>query len=146
LAADGDLEPLLNAYRENPSGPSNLVPASVAAASGNALTLAQRLVEDGPGGREAAGSIQTHLHYAERYEHAAAVGEVLYAAGGNARAQTAFDVACSWSKAGDVDRAVHWVDRAVADGFAAPRLLDGEPDLAAARAHPDWQQVRAKLA
>lgn len=144
LAADGSLEPLTEAYLATPAGPSNLVPASVAADSGHALTLARRLVEAGPDGIAAAGSLQTHLHYGDRFEHAAAVGEVVYT-GAAARAQTAFDVACSWSQAGDADRAVEWVDRAIADGFAAPRLLDGEPDLAAARAHPRWSAVRARL-
>lgn len=144
LAADGSLDPLVDAYLAVPAGPSNLVPAAVAADTGHALTLARRLVDAGPDGIAAAGSLQTHLHYGDRYEHAAAVGEVVYT-GAAARAQTAFDVACSWSQAGDADRGLEWVGRAIDDGFAAPRLLDGEPDLGAVRAHPRWSEVRTRL-
>ena len=145
LAATGNLDELVAAYVANPSGPSNLVTAAVAAESGQALPLAQRLVAEGAPGIEAAGSIQTHLHYGERFGPAAQVGEVVYAASGPNRAQTAFDVACSWSRAGEPERAIRWVRTAVSDGFAAPRLLDGEPDLALARSHPDWDEIRATL-
>ena len=136
---------LAAAYLANPGGPSNLVPAMVLADSGEALTLAQRLVGEGPAGVEAAGGLQTHLHYSERFEHAAGVGEVVYAVRPAQRAQTAFDIACSWSRAGDVDRAMTWVERAVADGFAATSVLDGEPDLEAVRAHPSWPRLRDPL-
>ncbi len=145
LAAGEGIEPLVSAYLANPSGPSNLVPASVAADGGQAVALAQRLVGSGPGGADAAGSIQTHLHYAERFEHAAAVGEIVYAAVGPSKAQTAFDVACAWSRAGQADRGLHWVRRAISDGFAARNLLDGEPDLALVRAAPGWAEVRGQL-
>ncbi len=145
LAATGDIEDLVAAYVASPAGPSNLVTAAVAAETGQAVPLARRLVTEGAPGVEAAGSIQTHLHYGERFRPAAEVGEVVYAAAGPSRAQTAFDVACSWSRAGDAARAVQWVRTAIADGFAAPRLLDGEPDLALARSQPDWDEVRATL-
>lgn len=145
--ADGQgVDPLVEAYRANPGGPSNLVPASVAADTGQVLEIVRRLLGHGPTGVEAASSIQTHLHYAERFEHAAAVGELVYGAGGGgARAQTAFDVACSWARAGDTDRCLEWLDRAITDGFAAPTLLDGEPDLAPVRADPRWATVRRRL-
>lgn len=145
MASGGGIDDLAAAYLANPSGPSNLVPATTAADTGVVLALAQRLVAEGTSGVDAAGSIQTHLHYGERFDHAAAVGEIVHAAAGPGRAQTAFDVACSWSRAGDVERGLAWVRRAVDDGFAAPRLLDGEPDLAPVRDHPDWAQVRSTL-
>ncbi|MDZ7673626.1 MAG: site-2 protease family protein [Acidimicrobiales bacterium] len=145
LAAGGDLDGLVDAYLANPSGPSNLVPASVAADSGNAVLLARRLVGQGRAGAEAAASVQTHLHYAERFDHAAAVGEVVFAVVDASRAQVAFDTACSWARAGEPDRGLEWVQRAVESGFAAPALLDGEPDLAEVRAHPGWDTVRDQL-
>lgn len=145
LASGEGIEPLVAAYLDNPSGPSNLVPASVAADAGQSVVLARRLVDAGARGVDAAGSIQTHLHYADRFSEAASVGEVVYSAGSPSRAQVAFDVACSWSRAGDPDRALQWVRRAVADGFAARGLLDGESDLAAVRAHPAWPELRAAL-
>ena len=144
LAAGEGVEALAAAYLANPSGPSNLVPATVAADAGQAVVLARHLVGKGASGIEAAGGLQTHLHYAERFEHAAAVGEVLASVAG-ANAQVAFDTACAWARAGDADRSVTWVGRAVDAGFASAKLLDGEPDLAAARAHPGWSAVRSRL-
>ena len=38
-------------------------------------------------------------------------------------------MACSWAKAGDVDHAIEWLERAADDGFRAASLVDGEPDL-----------------
>ena len=145
LASGEGIDGLVAAYAAHPAGPSNLVPVAVAADAGAALALVQELLRHGGSGREAAGSIQTHLHYAERFDHAAAVGELVYADGGTGRAQTAFDAACSWARAGDTDRAMTWLERAVGDGFAAVGLLDGEPDLTAVRAHPRWEQLRSTL-
>ena len=143
LAAGGGADALADAYLAHPSGPSNLVPASVAADTGHAVQLAQRLVAKGDAGRQATASLQTHLHYAERFDHAAAVGEVLFATGGPARAQVAFDTGCSWARADAPERALEWVRRAVDAGFAAPTVLDGEPDLAPVRALPGWADVRS---
>jgi len=145
LAAGEGIEALAHAYLDRPGGPSNLVPATVAADAGQAEALARRLLDDGPVGREAAAGLQTHLHYAERFAAAAAVGELVHDAVPAGRAQTAFDVACSWSRAGDPDRALRWIATAVDDGFHVPRLLDGEPDLAAVRALPGWQAVRDRV-
>ena len=146
LACGDGIDGLVAAYAANPSGPSNLVPATVAADAGAVVHLARALVDAGAAGVEAASGIQTHLHYGERFEHAAAVGEVVYARQVTGRAQTAFDVACSLARAGDVDRALTWVGRALDDGFGAAGLVDGETDLAAVRAHPGWPEVRARLA
>jgi stage IV sporulation protein FB len=131
------------AYTESPGGPPNLVPASLLADHGRAVPVAQRLLDGGA--NEAAGSLQTHLHYADRFREAAEVGELLYSAGAPSRAQTAFEVACSWARAGAADEAVRWVEVAIDEGFTAARMLDGEPDLADARAHPGWPAVRARL-
>ncbi len=144
LASGEGLDALAQAYLTNPSGPSNLVPATVASESGTAVLLARQLAGQGSAGLEAAGSLQTHLHYAERFDHAAAVGEVVFAVAGT-NAQVAYDTACSWARAGDADRSIEWIRRAVAAGFAAPKLLDGEPDLEPTRHHPDWPAVRSSL-
>ena len=144
VAAGEGLDALTAAYLANPSGPSNLVPATVAADTGNAVPLARSLADQGSVGVEAVGSLQTHLHYAERFEQAAAVGEVLFPVSGTS-AQVAFDTGCSWARAGDPDRSIAWIRRAIASGFAAAKLLDGEPDLESARRHPEWAAVRAAL-
>ena len=135
----------VRAYTAAPGGPPNLVPATLLSEHGRALVVAGRLVADGRTGAEAAGTLQTHLHYAERYRDAAEVGELVFAAGAPSPAQTAFEVACSWSRAGEATEAVRWVETAVDAGFGAGRLLDGEPDLEAARTDPAWPAVRARV-
>jgi hypothetical protein len=134
------------AYVAVPGGPSNLVATEVLARSGAATAVAKRLVDRSDGkGREGAGSLQTHLHYADRFREAAEVGEVVYAAGPLSPAQTAFEVACSWARAGEVDQAAAWLDKAADAGFKAASLVDGEPDLDNVRADPRWPVLRARL-
>ena len=134
------------AYVANPSGPPNLVAPDVLARSGAAQTVAKRLVERADGrGREGAANLQTHLHYAGRFAEAAEVGEVVFEAGPASPAQTAFEVACSWARAGDPERAAEWLDRAADAGFRAASVVDGEPDLAPVRALPSWPVLRARL-
>jgi Zn-dependent protease len=133
------------AYRAEPGGPPNLVPATVLADTGRAVPVASRLVASGRPGVEAASGLQTHLHYAERFQAAAEVGEQVFAAGPQSPAQTAFEVACSWARAGSAEEALRWVEAAVDAGFRAPGLLDSEPDLAPVRALPGWPAVRSRL-
>jgi len=133
------------AYIAEPDGPPNLVPATLLAQTESAGPLTAELVAAGPGGVQAAGSLQTHLHYAEQYQAAAEVGEQVFAAGPRSPAQTAFEVACSWARAGRPEEALRWVEAAVDAGFKAPGLLDGEPDLAPVRALEGWSAVRARL-
>lgn len=135
-----------SAYVKQPSGPPNLVATEVLARSGAAAAVARRLVGRADGkGREGAANLQTHLHYGERYAEAAEVGEVVFAAGPASRAQTAFEVACSWARAGDVDRAATWLEAAADAGFRAAGVVDGEPDLATVRSDPRWPLLRARL-
>jgi Zn-dependent protease len=133
------------AYRSEPGGPPNLVSATLLADAGRAVPVAARLVAAGRPGIEAASGLQTHLHYAERFQAAAEVGEQVFAAGPRSAAQTAFEVACSWARAGRAEEALRWVEAAVDAGFKAPALLDGEPDLAPVRALDGWSAVRARL-
>jgi hypothetical protein len=134
------------AYVREPNGPPNLIATEVLARAGAATAVARRLVERPDGkGRDGAGSLQTHLHYANRFSEAAEVGEVVYAANPPSQAQTAFEVACSWAKAGSVDHAAAWLERAADAGFRAASVVDGEPDLATVRADPRWPVLRARL-
>jgi Zn-dependent protease len=137
---------LEDAYVASPSGPPNLVVTEVIARAGAASALATRLLERADGrGREGAGMLQTHLHYGDRFAEAATVGEAVFESGPPSPAQTAFEVACSWSRAGDVDRAVSWLERAADAGFRAASLVDGEPDLATVRADARWADLRPRL-
>jgi stage IV sporulation protein FB len=134
-----------SAYLAEPAGPPNLVPATLLADRSQAVPLTALLVAAGPSGVEAAGSLQTHLHYAERFQAAAEVGEQVFAAGPSSAAQTGFEVACSWARAGRPDEGLRWVEAAIDAGFKAPGLLDSEPDLASVRALPGWAAVRSRL-
>ncbi|MEQ1786479.1 MAG: hypothetical protein ABL966_05455 [Acidimicrobiales bacterium] len=130
-----------------PNGPPNLIATEVLARAHAATAVARRLVERTDGkGREGAGTLQTHLHYADRFTEAAEVGEVVYAANPPSLAQTAFEVACSWAKAGNVDHAAAWLEKAADAGFRAASVVDGEPDLASVRVDPRWPGLRARLA
>ena len=134
------------AYVREPNGPPNLVATELLARSGAATAVARRLVERPDGkGREGAGTLQTHLHYADRFAEAAEVGEVVYAANPPSKAQTAFEVACSWAKAGNTDVAAAWLEKAADAGFRAASVVDGDPDLATVRADPRWPLLRARL-
>ena len=84
-----------------------MVATELLARAGAATAVARRLVARPDGkGREGAGTLQTHLHYARPLREAAEVGEVVFAADPPSPAQTAFEVACSWAKAGRVDHAL----------------------------------------
>ena len=133
------------AWRARPQGPSQLVATELLGRTGAAVQVAERLVRD-PAGRDAAGTLQTHLHYAGCYQAAAEVGQIVAGAGPSTPPQTAFETACSWARAGEVDRAVDWLERAADAGFRAPSLVDGEPDLALVRSDPRWPVLRARLA
>ncbi|HEX4901979.1 MAG TPA: site-2 protease family protein [Acidimicrobiales bacterium] len=146
LVAGEGIEPLVRAYLDRPAGPSNLAVATVVGDRGDAEALAHRLVAAGDVGVDAATGLQTHLHYAERFRPAALVGELVHDEAAATRAQTAFDVACSWARAGEPERGLRWIVTALQDGFSATVLLDGEPDLAAVRALKGWPQVRDRLA
>lgn len=134
------------AYVAEPNGPPNMVATDLLARSGAATTLARRLVARPDGkGREGAATLQTHLHYGDRFREAAEVGEAVFAADPASPAQTAFEVACSWARTDEIDLALHWLDRAAEAGFRAASLVDGEPDLVTVRADPRWPVVRARL-
>ena len=86
-------------------------PTSVTVESKKGVVLLSGKVADG---RSGAAELQTNLHYAERYRESAIVGEALHASGCASPAQTAFEVACAWAQAGDVERAVSWLEKAAA--------------------------------
>jgi Zn-dependent protease len=142
----GAFELFEEAYAAQPGGPPNLVATDLLARSGAATAVARRLVARPDGsGREGAATLQTHLHYGDHYRAAAEVGEAVYGASPPSPAQTAFEVACSWARAGEVEQAIDWLGRAADEGFRAAGIVDGEPDLAAVRDDPRWPLLRARL-
>jgi hypothetical protein len=56
----------------------------------------------------------------------------------------AYNAACGWARAGDLDRALRFLDHAVLLGFPNPAMLDEDPDLAAVREHAGWAAVRSR--
>lgn len=148
LAGDEEaaVDGFVAAYTARPGGPTGLLPATLLGRHGKAVVVAERvLATDGPGVAFAVGGLQGHLHYAGQYVASANVGERLHADARANRAQVAFEVACSWSRAGRTDRALAWVGQAIDDGFTAGSVLDGEADLADTRAEPGWSAVRSRL-
>jgi Zn-dependent protease len=134
------------AYVARPEGPSGLLPATLIGQHGEARALAVRILgHQGGGPAFAVSSLQGHLHYSRHYAQSAIVGELLHADDRANKAQVAFEVACAWARAGEVDHALNWVEKAISGGFDSGATLDREADLASARADPAWVSVRALL-
>jgi len=74
---------------------------------------------------------------------AAEMGTVVFAR--EPRPQTAFNVACSLSRAGRLDEAVSWLQRAVKSGLDDLRMIDSDQDLAPLRDLPEFQALRRRL-
>jgi Zn-dependent protease len=125
--------------------PPNLVVARVIAKAGIAVPLAEALLDDPTVEVDATAQLQNHLHFAGAYRDAAQVGERLVSDGRRSVAQSSYEVACSWSKAGDPEAGLAWLNRAVESGFRAPRLIEGEDDLAAVRALPGYADLLRTL-
>jgi len=123
--------------------PPNLVVARVIADAHIAVPLADRLLAAGE--VDAAAQLQNHLHFTGAYREAALVGERLVADGRRSPAQSSYEVACSWAKAGDAQAGLSWLRRAVEAGFRAPRLIENEDDLATVRALPGYAELARSL-
>ena len=89
-------------------------------------------------------------HWRELHEAALEAGDfdaafvtasVLFERGPDA--EVAFDAACALSRSGRLDDAHQWLERAREQGFADVELLDEHEDLAALRALPSWEPLRA---
>jgi Zn-dependent protease len=149
LAGDDDdaVAGFLAAYAAKPEGPAGLLPATLLGKAGKAVEVATGVLDaDGAAAAFAVSGLQGHLHYAGHFVSSATVGERLHDDARSNRAQVAFEVACSWSRAGRTDLALAWVGRAIDDGFTAGSVLDTEKDLADTRADPGWPAVRGRLA
>jgi hypothetical protein len=125
--------------------PPNLVVATIIGKAGLAVPLTERLLDPTGPGVHAAAELQNHLHYAGCYAEAARSGELVVADGRRSVAQSSFEVACSWSKAGEAEQGLEWLVRAVDAGFKAPAVIDSEADLALVRQQPGYAELRARL-
>ncbi len=125
--------------------PPNLVVARVIARAHIAVPLAEALLEPADAEVDAVAQLQNHLHFTGAYRDAALVGERLVADGRRSVAQSSYEVACSWAKDGDAEAGLAWLTRAVEAGFTAPKLIEGEDDLASVRALPGYAALRSTL-
>ncbi|MBS1847609.1 MAG: hypothetical protein JST73_04965 [Actinobacteria bacterium] len=125
--------------------PPNLAVARVIADAQIAVPLAEQLLAGDAEGVDAAAQLQNHLHFTGAYRDAAVVGERIVADGRRSVAQSSYEVACSWAKAGDAEAGLSWLRRAVDAGFRAPKLIENEDDLASVRALPGYAEVRNAL-
>ncbi len=94
---------------------------------------------------DAVAQLQNHLHFTGAYRSAAQVGEHLANDQRRNPAQSSYEVACSWAKAGDPQAGLAWLRRAVDLGFRAPKLIETEDDLATVRALSEFEELRATL-
>jgi Zn-dependent protease len=140
-----DVSSLANAFLAQPSGPSDLGPAMAVARAGKVIPVATTLLQSGPGGPRAAATLQSHLHLAGCFPEAAVVAQLLYTDGRTGRVQAAFDAATAFTRAGDTNNAMVWLNRSIDEGFEGGSLLDGEPDLALLRSLPSWPSTRARV-
>jgi Zn-dependent protease len=127
------------------STPPNLVVARVIADAQIAVPLAEQLLSGSDEGVDATAQLQNHLHFTGAYREAAVVGERLVADGRRSPAQSSYEVACSWAKAGDAQAGLSWLRRAIEAGFRAPRLIENEDDLATVRALPGYRELAQSL-
>ena len=57
----------------------------------------------------------------------------------------AYNIACSYARLGECDRALGWLATSVREGYHDAALLDGDEDLNALRADPRFSQIRTRL-
>jgi Zn-dependent protease len=145
----GDTDTALDAYAaafaKRQLGPWNVLVADALARRGLAETMADRLMATDGAGTDALVALQWTLHDAGRWREAVAVGTRAFDAGTDVQATVAYNVACSAARAGQVDDALSWVERAVDAGFTDGELLDTDADLAPVRNTARFGDVRQRV-
>lgn len=85
-------------------------------------------------------ALEEAAHRAGEFQAASRLGEILFEREGTPL--RAFNIACSFARARQPDRALDWLRRARDAGFDQVELLDGDGDLTEVRNLPDWQAFR----
>lgn len=140
------IELLRQAFEERPAG-------------GTGTRVVRALIEDGrlddalavvhgPLGERAGNSVASvvgqALFQARRYDDAARVGERSFDY--DPHPMLAYNVACSWARAGRREEALVWLHRAVDIGYRDLAELDAEADFEKVRQLPAFEPLRARLA
>jgi len=87
-------------------------------------------------------ALVSETHEATGYRAAASLGERLFAR--TKRGRDAFNVACAFARAEQLDDAFTWLRRAIAAGEVTRAMLDEDDDLAALRRRFDWPALVAQ--
>ncbi len=132
-----------------PSGPGSGKAGPSGPGSGKAGPSGPGSGKAGPSGPGSPGlptsngyrALQLGLHHAGRYRESARVGDVLFFQ--EPDPLVAYNVACSWAVAGELERALAWLDRAVDNGFRDTALLDHDSNFDAIRETDGFRAVRA---
>ena len=115
------------------------------AAAGLVDTVVDRLVDSRADDAERARmGLQHALFLGGQFDASAKLGEAMIGAG-TTEPVVAYNTACAHARAGRLDRAFAWLDRAVDLGFRDGKLLADDPDLAAVRADPRYSLVRNRI-
>lgn len=109
----------------------------------DALALMENPVVKGAGSNPAA-AVGLALFHAGRFEDAARLGEATFER--DPHPMLAYNVACSWARSGQEDKALEWLNRGIDTGYSDLAGLDADPDFASIRAVPAFAAARARLA
>jgi Zn-dependent protease len=116
------------------------------AAAGLVDTVVDRLLASRADDAEQARmGLQHTLFLGGQFDASARLGEAMLAAG-TTEPIVAYNTACAHARAGGLDQAFAWLDRAVDLGFRDGKLLADDPVLATVRADPRYSLLRNRIA
>jgi hypothetical protein len=95
-------------------------------------------------GGAAAAAVQVGLFHVGEFAASARWGERALGSGVD-DPLVAFNTACGWARAGDLDKALRALDHAALLGLADAETVDADPDLDALRHHPGFAAVRERI-
>lgn len=139
------LDRLVAAYRQEHTGPAAPAVADAVARSGLDRPLTDRLLEPGGPGPESVARLAVHLHEAGRYEQATAAGRRAIDSGADGGGRVAYNLACSYARAGNEAAALDWLERAASAGFGDLAAVDGDPDLEGLRGTERFGRLRDRF-
>lgn len=85
---------------------------------------------------------RTRAFFAGAFRVSALIGEEMEGREGIVRALAAYNTACGWARAGELEAGLAALERAAAAGFSDLELLDGDEDLALLRELKGYADIR----
>lgn len=83
--------------------------------------------------------LQTEMFFQSNYEDSIKIGKQALELGG--QGTFAYNVACAYSKLGELDQGIEWLVRAIDLGLNDPASFDADPDLELLRQSPGYELV-----